>query len=198
MQIDTVIFDLDGTITQPFFDFDAMRKDMGLEPDAGPILELMEQMTDERRGYTEMILAKHEAIAIENSTLNEGAADTLEKLRSMNINLGILTRNSKDNAFATLDKHNLTSVFNGVIGREAGPVKPDPFGVKHLCDKFQTDPQNALMVGDFLYDLLSGKAAGAKAVLITTHKDSDDFRQHADYTIDTLPELLDIIKKSNN
>lgn len=197
MPIDTVIFDLDGTITQPFFDFDAMRKDMGLAPDAGPILELMEQMTEERRSHTKMILDKHEAIAIEKSTLNDGAAETLDKLHRQNINLGILTRNSKENAHKTLDRHNL--VFDHVIGREAGPVKPDPFGVEYLCEKFNTSPKNALMVGDFLYDLLSGKAAGAKAVLITTHKDYEDFRPHADYTIDALPELLTIIQqcKSN-
>ena len=44
MVVRTVIFDLDGTITEPFLDFDAIRSDMGMAPDDGPILELMEQM----------------------------------------------------------------------------------------------------------------------------------------------------------
>ena len=35
MQIKAVIFDLDGTITQPFFDFDAIRKEMGFPPTPG-------------------------------------------------------------------------------------------------------------------------------------------------------------------
>ena len=35
MTITTVIFDLDGTITRPFLDFDAIRAEMGLSADAG-------------------------------------------------------------------------------------------------------------------------------------------------------------------
>lgn len=45
MAIEAVIFDLDGTITQPYFDFDAMREEIGLAKDSGPILESMEKRT---------------------------------------------------------------------------------------------------------------------------------------------------------
>ena len=40
MPIRAVIFDLDGTITQPYLDFDGIREEMGLEKNGGPILEL--------------------------------------------------------------------------------------------------------------------------------------------------------------
>lgn len=49
MTIKTVIFDLDGTITVPFFDFDAIREEMGLSKDTGPILEAMEKMSPDQR-----------------------------------------------------------------------------------------------------------------------------------------------------
>jgi len=42
MPIKAVIFDLDGTITQPYFDFDAIREEIGLPRDSGPILEIIE------------------------------------------------------------------------------------------------------------------------------------------------------------
>ena len=45
MSIKAVIFDLDGTITQPYFDFDAIRQEIGLAKDSGPLLESMEKMT---------------------------------------------------------------------------------------------------------------------------------------------------------
>ncbi len=70
MRIKAVIFDLDGTITQPFFDFDAIRLEMGYPPDAGPILELMEKMTAGKREAAEKILLAHEEKAVAESTLN--------------------------------------------------------------------------------------------------------------------------------
>src|SRR3974377_1261935 len=100
MQIKAVIFDLDGTITQPFFDFDAIRLEMGFKPDAGPILELMEKMTPQQRQAAEKILFAHEEKAVAHSTLNPGAKDTLAALRKKGILIGILTRNKKENAFA--------------------------------------------------------------------------------------------------
>ena len=76
-----MIFDLDGTITEPFFDFDAIRREMGFAPDAGPILELMEKMTPQQREDAERILQSHEEKAVAESTLNPGARETLDALR---------------------------------------------------------------------------------------------------------------------
>ena len=49
MSFKAVIFDLDGTITQPYFDFDAIRQEIGLARDSGPLLESMEKMTPQQR-----------------------------------------------------------------------------------------------------------------------------------------------------
>ena len=190
--IDTVIFDLDGTITVPFLNFNAIRQDMGLDPDSGPILELMENMTDDQRARAKVVLDRHETIAVEQSTLNDGAKQTLDKLRAENINIGILTRNTRKNTFAVANKHGLK--FDAIVAREDGPAKPDAFGVTHLCEHFGTTPEKTLVVGDFLYDLLSAKAAGATAILINSAKDSANFRIHADHIINSLTELFDIIE----
>ena len=47
--IKAIVFDLDGTITEPFFDFDAIRAEMGLAKDAGPVLEAIDKMEPARR-----------------------------------------------------------------------------------------------------------------------------------------------------
>lgn len=193
MVIKTVIFDLDGTITEPFLDFDAIRKDMGLEADQGMILELMKKMDPQQLEHAHKVLHKHEAIAVENSTLNDGARNTIDELRSMGINIGILTRNTRDNTLAIENKHSLK--FDAIIAREDGPPKPDAFGVLSLCRQFKTEPAQAMVVGDFLHDLLSAKSAGATAVLINNHKDASEFSKYADYTIDSLSEILNIIKQ---
>ncbi len=191
MKIEAVIFDLDGTITQPFFDFDAIRKEMGLPPDAGPILELMEKMTPQRRDEVEKILHAHEEKAVAESTLNPGAKETLEELRRRGILIGILTRNKKENAMAVGDKHGLK--FDAVVGREEGPVKPDAFGVLYLCEKFGIKPQEALVVGDYLFDLLCARAAGAVPILFKNHHKADEFAKRADFVIENIADLLKII-----
>jgi len=192
MQVKAVIFDLDGTITEPFFDFDAIRREMGYSPDAGPILELMEKMTPKQRENAERILQFHEEKAVVESTLNPGAMEVLDELRRRKIKIGILTRNKRDNAFAVAEKHGLK--FDAVVGRDEGPVKPDAFGVQYLCRQFGIKPGEALVVGDYLFDLLCAKAAGAVSVLLKNHRKADEFARYADFVIENITDILKIIE----
>jgi HAD superfamily hydrolase (TIGR01509 family) len=196
MSIKVVIFDLDGTITQPYFDFDAIREEIGLARDSGPLLESMETMTPQLRQKAEKILYKHEQKAVIESKLNTGAKHTLSQLRASGIRIGILTRNQRANAYAIASKHNLH--FDAVIGREDGPAKPDAFGVLELCRQFDVKPQETMLVGDYLFDLLCAKAAGAYAVLLTNHHQADDFAEHADFCIENISGVLEIITNKNS
>ena len=191
MQIKSVIFDLDGTITQPFFDFEAILSEMGYPPDSGPILELMKKMTRKQRDEAEKILLAYEEKAVTESTLNPGAKETLTELRRRGILIGILTRNRRENAFAVARKHGLK--FDAVVGREEGPAKPDAFGVLHLCKQFAIMPQEALVVGDYLFDLLCAKAADAVSVLLKNHQKADEFVKHADFVIEHIADIFKII-----
>ncbi|MHC4426014.1 MAG: HAD family hydrolase [Planctomycetota bacterium] len=196
MSIKAVIFDLDGTITQPYFDFDTVREEIGLARDSGPVLESMEKMTPQQRREAERILHYHEQKAVTESKLNTGARQTLSALRAAGIHIGVLTRNKRDNAFAISRKHNLE--FDAVVGREDGPVKPDAFGVLQLCRQFGVEPQETLLVGDYLFDLLCAKAAGAVAVLLANHSQAGDFAEHADFCIENISGILEIIANKNS
>ncbi|MEN6577895.1 MAG: HAD family hydrolase [Phycisphaerales bacterium] len=195
MPIKAVIFDLDGTLTEPYFDFDAIREEIGIGRNAGPILEAMEGMTPQQRMRAEEILHYHEEKAVAESALNPGAQDTLEGLRLRGIRIGILTRNRKCNALAVAQKHRLR--FDAVVGREDGPVKPHAFGVLHLCEQFAVRPAETMLVGDYLFDLLCARAAGAIPVLIANHDRAPEFALHADFTVQTLHELLPIVDNHN-
>ena len=184
---------MDGTITEPYFDFDAIRKEMGLDRDSGPVWEAMEKMTSQHRRRTEEILDFHERRAVTESKLNTGAKQTLEALRAAGISTGILTRNRRSNALAVAQKHGLK--FDAIIGREEGPVKPDAFGVLRICRQFGVRPEETLVVGDYLFDLLCAKAAGAVAVLLAHHNRADEFAEHADFCIETIDQILQIIEK---
>ena len=196
MPIKAVIFDLDGTITQPYFDFDAIREEIGLSRDSGPLLESMEKMNPQLRLKAEKILFIHEQKAVIESKLNASAEQTLSALRAAGIHIGILTRNKRGNAYAIAQKHNLK--FDAVIGREDGPVKPDAFGVIELCRQFGIKPQETLLVGDYLFDLLCAKAAGAVAVLLANHSQAGDFAKHADFSIQNIGGILEIIANKSS
>jgi len=195
MPIRAVIFDLDGTITQPYFDFDAIREEIGLARDSGPVLESMEKMTPAQRQRAERILHRHEQKAVTQSKLNSGARETLSALRAAGVRIGVLTRNQRSNALAIAGKHKIQ--FDAVIGREDGPVKPDAFGVLQLCRQFGVKPAETLLVGDYLFDLLCAKAAGAVAVLLANHDRADEFAEHADFCVRNIRGLLDIIANKN-
>jgi HAD superfamily hydrolase (TIGR01549 family) len=195
MQIRAVIFDLDGTITEPYLDFDAIRKEMGLGENSGPVLEAMQKMSVSERQQAESILHRYEKLAVEESKLNPGARVTLDTLRSLSIPVGILTRNIRANAEAVAAKHGLE--FDEIVGRHDGPVKPDAFGVLKICRSFGVEPRQTMVVGDYLYDLLCARTAGAIAVLLTGNNRSREFTDHADITIEKIDEILDIIKGFN-
>lgn len=195
MPIRAVIFDLDGTITQPYFDFDAIREEIGLARDSGPILESMEKMTSEQRRRAEDVLHRRERQAVTASKLNPGAEETLCALRSAGIHIGILTRNTRSNAFAIARKHGLD--FDAVVGREDGPVKPDAFGVLELCRQFGVEPAETLLVGDYVFDLLCARAAGAAAVLLANHSRAGEFAEHADFCIENISEIITMVADRN-
>ncbi|OHB61755.1 MAG: hypothetical protein A2167_01480 [Planctomycetes bacterium RBG_13_46_10] len=191
MSIKTVIFDLDGTITQPYFDFDLIREEMGLTKESGPVLESMENMAPEQRQQAEKILHFHEEKAVTESKLNPGVKQTLDTIHQAGIKIGILTRNRRQNALAIANKYSLK--FDTIVDREDGPVKPDAFGVLQICRQLGVKPEETLVVGDYLFDVMSAKAAGATAVLLANHKKADEFARYADFRIEKIGEILQLL-----
>ena len=85
-----------------------------------------------------------------------------------------------------------------IIGREHGPVKPDAFGVEHICRSFAVLPEQAAVVGDYVFDLQCARSAGASAILLASHERANEFAAEADFVIEKLGQLLHIIEMKNN
>jgi len=194
MKVAAVIFDLDGTLTKPYLDFNRIREEIGSVQ--GPLLEAMEKMTPKDRRRAEDILHRHEREAAENSELNPGVWELLRELKKQDRRLGIVTRNRRGSVQRVCQIHDL--VFEGITCREDGPAKPDPFAVLHVCEQLNVAPEESMVVGDYLFDLQSARRAGAKCVLYRSQDHSWGHEEEADYVIDHFNELLTLIADIEN
>ncbi|MCP4295820.1 MAG: HAD family hydrolase [Proteobacteria bacterium] len=159
------IFDLDGTLTNPIHNFDAIRANLGI-PVGVDILNYLagksmedQQKLHQRLNDIELDLAKC-------ATPSSGAVELIERLVDKNCQIGILTRNTRKHAFISLREIRLDSYFNDsdVLGRHEAIPKPEPDGILKLLKNWEASPANSVMVGDYLHDLRAGVAAGTGTV----------------------------------
>ncbi|MEO1827715.1 MAG: HAD family hydrolase [Pseudomonas sp.] len=161
------VFDLDGTLTLAQHDFPAIRRELGVPADAD-ILTYMATLPAAE--YTAM-KAQLDAIELRLAAEVEpapGAVELVRQLREQGRRLGILTRNLQVVARSTLSCLGILDCFaaEDVLGREDAAPKPSPDGIHQLLDRWQLSPDEAVMVGDFRFDLEAGRAAGSRTCLI--------------------------------
>ncbi len=97
-----VLFDRDGTITRPWFDFAKVRAEIGIPEPLLENLPALPQGPQRKRGFA--ILERTEREASASSELNDGADEIVEWLRSRGIRSGLVTRNSRASAETVLEK----------------------------------------------------------------------------------------------
>ena len=182
-----VIFDLDNTLVDSQLDFEAMRREMRLQSDLR-ILEAIAELPAEHAAECHFILRRHEQIGAEQATLLPGVAQLLAKLQEQNLPVGIVTRNSRENSLISLKNTGLEPHI--LITRDDGPIKPDPWAVKHICQQWQVPPHEVVMIGDYRFDVDSGRDAGAKTVILTgeVHPDEYPNEEGADLRLRSLAE----------
>ena len=161
------VFDLDGTLTLAQHDFPAIRRELGVPADADILTYMATLPADD---YTAM-KAQLDAIELRLAAEVEpapGAVALVRQLRDQGRRLGILTRNLQVVARSTLSCLGILDCFapEDVLGREEAEPKPSPDGIHQLLDRWQLTPDEAVMVGDFRFDLEAGRAAGSRTCLI--------------------------------
>jgi HAD superfamily hydrolase (TIGR01509 family) len=187
--IDAIIFDLDGTLTEPILDFDRIRREIGL--DRGPVWEAIVAMPPAERQRAEDILLEHELHAARICRLQPNALNLLSALQKRGLGLAILTRNCRASWEIVRDRFNLA--VEQIYAREDGPMKPDPTAVVYLARTLNVELSRTLVVGDYLFDIQAGKAAGTRTALLVNHGTVPEYAAIADYVIHDLMEILDLI-----
>lgn len=184
------IFDMDGTLVDSKLDFDAMRADLGF-PVGVPILEHIDSLEDsisleERNRYFE-IIHRHENEGANQSVMMEGCHDFLEFLHLQGIKTAVLTRNSRVVTDITFKKWDLS--FEVVLSRDCiVKQKPHPEGLHLICESLGVSPEEAVYMGDYLFDLEAAKNAGMKGILFSPER-NPEFEKEADYVVRSYLEL---------
>lgn len=187
------LFDMDGTLTQAMHDFDAMRAELSL-PAGVPILEALAAMPKEEAAKKHKALDDMELAMAADATPQPGSMALLEFLQSKGAKLGIVTRNGKQIAEVTLAACGLDHFFNThtIISRDCCTAKPDPAGIHLLLDRWQALSTDAVMVGDYLFDLEAGRNAGVSTVHMDVEKQFL-WPDMTDISVASLPELQQLL-----
>ena len=188
-----VLFDFDGTLTRPgALDFPAIKVEMNCPPDV-PVLEFIQNQPPGQRVRLFQALERIEEAAALRSSPNEGAVRCLSALKERGIPMGILTRNSLQSVRSCMVNFRGIDLadFSAVITRADSLPKPHPDGVHKAALRMGIPVQELLLVGDFRFDIIAGKAAGARTVLLTN--DGRSAMSPEDPSPDHVVERLDMI-----
>lgn len=205
-----VIFDADGTLFNSFelivSAYRHVAKTHNLRPPAPEEVrrQLGNSLPDIFRAFypeanIEELLKTNNAFVAANTMKAEGfegMQEMLAALAGQGLKLAILTSGGA-NIHNSLKHHGIEHYFNSVVHHERiHKPKPDPEGFFLAVSECGVEPDLAVMVGDTVNDILTGKNAGALATVAITHGyglRSDLVNASPDFVVDGLQELTALL-----
>lgn len=186
-----VLFDLDGVIVENMLDFKRISEQIFGEVKF-PLLENISQIKDEEeKKRAHFILNAHEQRAANRCQLKEGINQVIKFLDRYNIKKGVITRNSRNSVSVIVHRFNFR--FDALISREDAPPKPAKEPVILACKKMNLPPTHVLLLGDYKFDMMAGKKAGVRTVLLRNNSQLSS--PYADKTVNCLFDFVEHIKK---
>ena len=182
--VDTIVFDLDGTLIDSNINYEKMGamiadilRDHGYR---GPLEDRRAVYRVIRGGEKELIengltgpplkealhriedaMNQVELEALPTNTLRPNAADTIRALHMAGLKLGIATRSHREYTDRSLEALNLTQYFTSVVARDDTPTpKPHPGHLLQAISQLGSEKTHTLYVGDTTTDLETAEAAG--------------------------------------
>ena len=210
MKIDTVLFDLDGTLINTneliiasflhtldhYYPNEYTREKViqfigpslhdsfgGMNP------EKAEEMIHMYRTFNH---EKHDELVEEYETVKE----TVERLHEKGYKLGIVTTKRSETARMGLKLTGLDKYFPVLVAiDDVEKVKPDPEPLLNALNQLNSTPERTVMVGDSQYDVLGGKNTGTKTAAVAWTIKGRDFLEayEPDIMLETMADLLDFL-----
>lgn len=214
-QIDTVLFDFDGTImdTNNVILMSWQHTFRTLENREEKVEQLV-QTFGEPLDVTMKKFFPHvpleESIEIYRSfhrdnfgdliSLFPGMKELLTQVKAQGYKVGLVTSRLWQTTQQGMEKYGIEDCFDVVVTAEdTTKHKPDPQPVNIALEKLGSLPQQTIMLGDTLFDILCARNAGVKSVLVAWSfalqgKTMEDMGDDApDYILHAPEELFTII-----
>lgn len=119
--------------------------------------------------------------------------ETLSALKERGIVLTIASSRSNASLVAYVESLGLDSISLVLGANDVKEGKPNPEAVNLTLDKYGFKPEEAVVVGDTVFDVRMGINAGTRTCGVTYGNGSRESLAEADWLIDDFSQLLDII-----
>lgn len=209
-----ILFDLDGTLTDPYegiskciiyaLDNMGFKKHENYRKFIGPPLtysfENFCKMTREQSlEAVKIYRQRFSTVGLFENKVYDGIPELLSSLRQQNAVLAVAT--SKPTCFSTriLEKFGLDKYFDIVIGSELNGERIEKEKVIAECLKRLAVPRTKLdevvMIGDRKFDILGAKQNGIKSIGVEYGYAQDDelLQSGADHIVKSVEELKDLL-----
>ncbi len=210
MPYQTLIFDLDGTISDPFIGIsrsinyaleglkyrpvDPQRVRSLIGPPLSEIFEhLLGKLSDaDMRQLIEKYRERYASIGFAENEIYEDMPDTIARLSENGYRMGVCTSKREDYARRIVDMFGLARYFSFVDGGDVGVEKWQQIGAL-VANGLQA--KSAVMIGDRAVDVLAGKSnnLAAAGVLWGFGLRAELESAAPDYIFETPRELLDVL-----
>ncbi len=129
------------------------------------------------------------------TTLMPGVKDSLKYLLDKNVHINICTNKRQYVAEKILKLMNLSNNFDFIVGaNENVPLKPHRQMIDLICNQYNSNENEFIMVGDTNVDILAAKNAGISSVIVDggyTNKDCKSLG--ADIYLNNMSELKSVL-----
>jgi len=214
-QVECVIFDLDGTLLDSkecsVKATKAAFKEMGLKVPSEVVIEhymgipieesffkMSEQPLDQETATELIRIFRAYYQTYEESTLKvfQEIPHVLEILNKRKVPCFVVSSKKTAVVKRNLAAQDLVAFFEEIIGSDAVThYKPHPEGINKVVAHYQFDPTKTIMIGDAIFDIQMGKAAGVKTIAVTwgSHDPKKLSEENPDALVDAPREILDFL-----
>lgn len=210
MKINTLLFDLDGTLINTneliiesflhtlhsYYPDQYKREDV--LPFIGPTLydtftSINPEKTEEMvKVYRKFNHEQHDVLVTEYETVFE----TIKTLKEHGFKLGIVTTKIRDTVNMGLKLTKLDQFFDVVVTLDdVENAKPHPEPVLNALAQLDSKPEEAIMVGDNHHDVEAGKNAGTQTAGVSWSVKGREYisSYNPDYLLERMSDLLPIV-----
>ena len=115
------------------------------------------------------------------------------------ITFGLVTNDSEHNAINHLRQHNLTQYFDMIIGYDSGyGSKPESGQLEAFLRKTNLLPQEVLMIGDSIYDLVAANKINMPCLgVLSGTANEDDLSAYTPLLIESIDKLYEWLEKTS-